>query len=497
MCHGRLARPDRGGFSPEDAAKFGEALLDCDRDCGAALRRLRKTPRGGLRGEVNAFARASVGDVLDLYYGDFKPSGGYGAWKARLKGRRDEAARHEAAGRQRRAAVAPPGRRGRAAAADQRRRRPPGSSTSTTPGSSRRSPATRTGARRSSRRSAAAGGARRRRPAAAAPPAPATPPPPGAAPAARLADATEEAKRVIGLSRYDPRAPRLRLPLRLRRARRQPGPRGVAPAQVGDAVLPRARRAVRGPRRRLLALPPNSAEGARAFARSAVAGAARRDSSSDAEPADRVRLPLRLRPDDRQRGPERRPPPQVGLGGVPPARARGAAHGAAPPSPAAPAPAPATSAAPPPALSPPASPPAAPAARRFLVHAGVLVARHRRRRHARRRRRRPRAAAPRRDTGAVVRAWTVRFDAPGGATRAVDLGAPSRTSLQRARRAAAPAAGDGDHRRFRGVTCKWYADTPRYNAAFSLLGDRFSLGGFDTAAQAARCWDLRRATAGG
>ena len=130
----------------------------------------------------------------------------------------------------------------------------------------------------------------------------------------------------------------------------------------------------------------------------------------------------------------------------------------------------------------------------LLQHAGVLVAKHfdgvgtlagavvgR--------------APPRRDedTGAVVRAWTVSFDAPGGATRAVDLDARAVAdlALRGPGGAAAPDdAGDGDHRRFRGVTCKWYADTPRYNAAFSLLGDRFSLGGFDTAAQAARCWDL-------
>ena len=45
------------------------------------------------------------------------------------------------------------------------------------------------------------------------------------------------------------------------------------------------------------------------------------------------------------------------------------------------------------------------------------------------------------------------------------------------------------HRRFRGVTRKWYGDAARYNAAFSLLGDRFSLGGYDSSVQAARAWD--------
>mmetsp|Transcript_13992 Transcript_13992/g.18674 ORF Transcript_13992/g.18674 Transcript_13992/m.18674 type:complete len:964 (+) Transcript_13992:84-2975(+) len=44
--------------------------------------------------------------------------------------------------------------------------------------------------------------------------------------------------------------------------------------------------------------------------------------------------------------------------------------------------------------------------------------------------------------------------------------------------------------RYRGVTCKKYGETSRYNAAFSLLGDRFSLGGFDLAEQAAAAWDV-------
>ena len=34
------------------------------------------------------FARCDVGDVLDLYYGVFKPSGAYVDWKDRLSKRR-------------------------------------------------------------------------------------------------------------------------------------------------------------------------------------------------------------------------------------------------------------------------------------------------------------------------------------------------------------------------------------------------------------------------
>mmetsp|Transcript_28924 Transcript_28924/g.93250 ORF Transcript_28924/g.93250 Transcript_28924/m.93250 type:complete len:1062 (-) Transcript_28924:320-3505(-) len=48
----------------------------------------------------------------------------------------------------------------------------------------------------------------------------------------------------------------------------------------------------------------------------------------------------------------------------------------------------------------------------------------------------------------------------------------------------------GGEKRYRGVTCKKYGEQSRYNAAFSLLGDRFSLGGFDTADQAAAAWDV-------
>ena len=50
--------------------------------------------------------------------------------------------------------------------------------------------------------------------------------------------------------------------------------------------------------------------------------------------------------------------------------------------------------------------------------------------------------------------------------------------------------GSDEKPRYRGVTCKKYGDASRYNAAFSLLGDRFSLGGFDTADQAAAAWDV-------
>lgn len=50
--------------------------------------------------------------------------------------------------------------------------------------------------------------------------------------------------------------------------------------------------------------------------------------------------------------------------------------------------------------------------------------------------------------------------------------------------------------RYRGVTRKPSGDSARYAAAFSLLGDRFSLGAFDTALQAARAWDVVAWTAG-
>ncbi len=38
-------------------------------------------------------------------------------------------------------------------------------------------------------------------------------------------------------------------------------------------------------------------------------------------------------------------------------------------------------------------------------------------------------------------------------------------------------------------TVQRHSDAARYNAAFSLLGDRFSLGGYDSPVQAARAWD--------
>ena len=141
--------------------------------------------------------------------------------------------------------------------------------------------------------------------------------------------------------------------------------------------------------------------------------------------------------------------------------------------------------------------------RRVLIHTGVMVARSfdgrvlagdvigR--------------AAPRRDSvsGALVRAWRVKFTDPDGDDRTLELsaseiadlvlkGAAPEADQRLAEELEAAEAADASqpaHRRFRGVTRKWYGDAARYNAAFSLLGDRFSLGGYDSPVQAARAWD--------
>lgn len=73
-------RRRRRQWTDDDVHRFGEAMLECDRDCRAALKKLRRRDN---------FSNAHLADVLDLYYGIFKARGQhYSEWKARLISRR-------------------------------------------------------------------------------------------------------------------------------------------------------------------------------------------------------------------------------------------------------------------------------------------------------------------------------------------------------------------------------------------------------------------------
>lgn len=73
-------RMRRRQWTDDDVHRFGEAMLECDRDCRAALKKLRRR---------DSFSNAHLADVLDLYYGVFKSRGQhYSEWKARLISRR-------------------------------------------------------------------------------------------------------------------------------------------------------------------------------------------------------------------------------------------------------------------------------------------------------------------------------------------------------------------------------------------------------------------------
>ena len=81
-----------------------------------------------------------------------------------------------------------------------------------------------------------------------------------------------------------------------------------------------------------------------------------------------------------------------------------------------------------------------------------------------------------------MRAWRVKFTDPDGDDRTLELSASEIADLvlkgaapeadQRLREeleaAEAADASQPAHRRFRGVTRKWYGDAARYNAAFSF-----------------------------
>ena len=497
----------RRAWSDHDLHRFAEALLDTDRDCAQALKRLQKAPRGGHRTESAAsFSRCTVGDALDLYYGRFKGSPQYTAWKVRLDEQREAwKQREETIGRL-------PGARGFRLQAKPidvdkpRKELNPQGLVDVEPivaTDSRRlgDASSRAGTRlqneqsklaRSDRRAAhdAAQSAMEAQPRA--------PPRSFSLPASPFVGpfdaATEEARRLIAYSRYDPAAP-LEFACLCGCGDRVDN-RGRATSHRRKWATRSCReRASRDPRLRDVfeQLPPNSADfaapasaspqrlhyepreddlcvclcgcgkaidnrGRLASHRRKWASAACRQ-RAHAERARDARLGRRMSvcaPDDVVSGASRR-------GSVD--------HQRAP--------------------------------RRVFVHAGVMVAKVFDGRvlagDVRER------APPRRDaaTGALVRAWRVVFTDPEGDDRALQLTAAAIAEL--ILQGPAP---DADarleaelekaelhdeslpaHRRFRGVTRKWYGDSARYNAAFSLLGDRFLLGGYDGPVQAARAWD--------